>query len=177
MRRSGGVAWLNAVVLLLMVFVAAAMMTCVMCRSPVRHLVGGKEMWKPNYNYTDWAREETFYVGDWLYFVYDKHMFNVLEVNETSYKNCTDQGFIFNISRGAGRDVFELKQPKPYYFLASGGYCYNGMKVAVKAVEFVQVPAPQPSPAKNGGNPITRISYPLISLIVIATWAVFIKYL
>ncbi|XP_021971710.1 lamin-like protein [Helianthus annuus] len=81
-------------------------------------------------------------------FVYDKHLFNVLEVNETSYSNSTDQGFIFNITRGAGRDVFELTQPKPYYFLASGGYCYNGMKVAVNVVEFV--PAPQPSPATSG---------------------------
>lgn len=63
MRRSGGVVWLKTVVLMV---TAAAMLTCVMCRSPVRHLVGGKEMWKPNYNYTDWSREETFYVGDWL---------------------------------------------------------------------------------------------------------------
>ncbi|XP_023745846.1 lamin-like protein [Lactuca sativa] len=174
MRRSGGVVWLKTVVLMV---TAAAMLTCVMCRSPVRHLVGGKEMWKPNYNYTDWSREETFYVGDWLYFVYDKHMFNVLEVNETSYKNCTDQGFIFNITRGAGRDVFELTQPKPYYFLASGGYCYNGMKVAVNVVEFIPPPAPQPSPAKSGGTTIAGISYPLISSIVIATWAVFIMNL
>ncbi|KAI3721703.1 hypothetical protein L2E82_32721 [Cichorium intybus] len=52
-------------------------------------------------------------------------MFTVLEVNEPSYKNCTDQGFIFNITIGNGSDVFELTQPKRYYFSASGGYCYN----------------------------------------------------
>ncbi|KAM0006914.1 putative Phytocyanin domain, cupredoxin [Helianthus debilis subsp. tardiflorus] len=168
MRRSGGVVWLNTVVA---VMVTAAMLTGVMCRNPVRHLVGGKERWKPNFNYTDWSRQQVFYVGDWLYFVYDKHLFNVLEVNETSYSNCTDYGFIFNITRGAGRDVFELTQPKPYYFLASGGYCWNGMKVAVNVVEFV--PAPQPSPAISGCYMIIGIN-PLILSIIIAVWAIFV---
>ncbi|KAI3500713.1 hypothetical protein L1887_36538 [Cichorium endivia] len=173
MRRSGGVIWPTTV---LVVAAAAAMLTCVMCRSPVRHLVGGKEMWIPNHNYTDWSHQETFYVGDWLYFVYDKHMYNVLQVNETSYDNCTEQGFLFNITRGAGRDVFELTQPKTYYFLASGGYCYNGMKVAINVVEFVPAPAPQPSPAKSGGSTLTGINHLILS-IVIATWAVFINNL
>lgn len=100
--------------------------------------------------------------------MYDKYLFNVLEVNETSYKNCNDRGFIFNITRGAGRDLFELTQPKPYYFLASGGYCYNGMKVTVNVVEFV--PAPQPSTSKSGGNVITGISLIILSIVIIV-WA------
>ncbi|KAD4887943.1 hypothetical protein E3N88_20016 [Mikania micrantha] len=166
MSRSGGVVWLKTVVA---VVSTAALLTYAVCRPPVRHQVGGKDRWKPNVNYTDWSLQETFYVGDWLYFVYDKHMFNVLEVNETSFINCNDQGFIFNITRGAGRDVFELTQPKPYYFLASGGYCYNGMKVAINVVEFV--PAPQPSPATSGGYTITGINQ-LISSITVAVWAV-----
>ncbi|XP_076926996.1 early nodulin-like protein 20 [Bidens hawaiensis] len=168
-RRSGGAVWLNTVAV---VVATAAMLTCAMCRNPVRHLVGGKQRWKPNFNYTNWSLKQTFYVGDWLYFVYDKHMFNVLEVNETSYGNCTDQGFIFNITRGAGRDVFELTQPKPYYFLASGGYCYNGMKVAVNVVEFVQ--APQPSPAiTSGGYVVTGINQLIMLLMVVTVWAIF----
>ncbi|KAI3726136.1 hypothetical protein L1987_65933 [Smallanthus sonchifolius] len=167
MRRSRSVVWLKTAVV---VVATAAMLTCAMCRNPVRHLVGGKDRWKPEVNYTDWSLHETFYVGDWLYFMYDKHLFNVLEVNETNYWNCTDGGFIFNITRGAGRDVFELIQPKPYYFLASGGYCYNGMKLAVNVVEFV--PAPQPSPATSGCDMITAINQ-LISSIVITVWAVF----
>nr|GEZ58599.1 lamin-like protein [Tanacetum cinerariifolium] len=82
-------------------------------------------------------------------------MYNVLEVNETSYTSCNENGFISNLTRGAGRDVFELKNPKPYYFLASGGYCYNGMKLAVNVVEYV--PAPEPSPATNGCYTINGI--------------------
>ncbi|KAM0010440.1 putative Phytocyanin domain, cupredoxin [Helianthus debilis subsp. tardiflorus] len=162
MRRSGGDLWLKIVVM-------AAMLTCAVCRDPVRHLVGGNDRWKPNVNYTDWSLQQVFYVGDWLYFVYDKYLFNVLEVNETSYENCSDQGFIFNITRGAGRDVFELTQPKRYYFLSSGGYCYNGMKVAIDVVEFV--PAPLPSPPKSGSYMIKGIN-PLVLLIAIVVWAV-----
>ncbi|KAF5766063.1 putative Phytocyanin domain, cupredoxin [Helianthus annuus] len=162
MRRSGGDLWLKIVVM-------AAMLTFAVCRDPVRHLVGGNDRWKPNVNYTDWSLQQVFYVGDWLYFVYDRNLFNVLEVNETSYGNCSDQGFIFNITRGAGRDVFELTQPKQYYFLSSGGYCYNGMKVSVNVVEFV--PAPVPSPPQSGSYMIKGIN-PLVLLIVIVVWAV-----
>lgn len=100
-------------------------------------------------------------------------MFNVLEVNETSYEKCTDQGFIFNITRGGGRDVFELVKPKPYYFLSSGGYCYNGMKVAVNVVDYVPA-APLHSPiTANGCSMITGIK-PLILSIMIVVWTVFV---
>ncbi|XP_076950509.1 early nodulin-like protein 20 [Bidens hawaiensis] len=165
MRKSGIVMNTNMMVA---VVAAMAMLTCAMSRNAVRHQVGGKSMWIPNFNYTDWSLQEKFYVGDWLYFVYDKHMYNVLEVNETSYENCNEKDFIFNITRGAGRDVFELKQAKPYYFLASGGYCFGGMKLKVDVVEFV--PAPDPSPPKSGSNIITGFN-PIISLMVIVVWA------
>ena len=28
--------------------------------------VGGKQGWRPDVNYTEWAMSEDFYVGDWL---------------------------------------------------------------------------------------------------------------
>ncbi|CAH1421004.1 unnamed protein product [Lactuca virosa] len=142
MSRSGGVVWLKTVVLLV---VAAAMLTSVSCRSTVCHLIGGKELWKPNQNYTDWSLQQTFYVGDWLHFVYNKEMFTVLEVNETSYTNCSDEGLIFNVTGGFGSDVIKLTQPKTYYSTANGDYCYNNdMKVAVNVVEIVYVYQPPP---------------------------------
>ncbi|GKD94817.1 lamin-like protein [Tanacetum coccineum] len=168
MRASGGALWRNMVV---MMVVTAVMVTCVMCRNPVRHQVGGPDLWIPNHNYTDWLSNETFYVGDWLYFVYKKEMYNVLEVNETSYTSCNEKGFISNLTRGAGRDVFELKHPKPYYFLASGGYCYNGMKLAVNVVDYV--PAPEPSPATNGCYMIHGIGM-FVLTIVITVWAILV---
>nr|XP_043618412.1 lamin-like protein [Erigeron canadensis] len=163
MRTSGIAVWLKIVTLL-------AMLTSTTCRHPVRHLVGGEDHWKPNVNYTNWSLNKTFYAGDWLYFMYDKYMFNVLEVNKTSYDNCTDQGFIFNITRGAGRDVFELKKPKSYYFLSSGGYCYNGMKLGVNVIEFVSAPEPSYVTSSISSNMVTGINMVISSFVIAVLW-------
>ncbi|KAI9402095.1 hypothetical protein POPTR_001G219800v4 [Populus trichocarpa] len=112
------------------------------CREPVLHRVGGgKYTWAPNMNFTAWAMHEEFYVGDWLYFGFDKTRYSVLEVNKINYNNCNDKNCIANITRG-GRDVFNLTEARPYYFLSGRGYCFKGMKVAVHA----QYPPPDPAP-------------------------------
>ncbi|KAA8547949.1 hypothetical protein F0562_004378 [Nyssa sinensis] len=148
--------------------IMAGMLACAVSRSPVLHKVGGKYGWTQNINYTEWSIHEQFYVGDWLYFVFDKRYYNVLEVNETNYEQCNDQNFIMNITRG-GRDVFNLTEAKPFYFLSSGGYCYGGMKVAVNVEEFIPSPAPAPaknsSPTKNG----YQIMVPIMVLIALSS--------
>ncbi|KAK3218106.1 hypothetical protein Dsin_012076 [Dipteronia sinensis] len=98
----------NPLVLLLLMIMA------LQCVSATLHRVGGKLGWNPNINYTEWAASERFYIKDWLIFYFDKNMYNVLEVNKTNYENCRDQEFMTNISRGGGRDVFELKEAKAY---------------------------------------------------------------
>ncbi|CAK9162959.1 unnamed protein product [Ilex paraguariensis] len=102
--------------------VMVGMLTCAVCKAPELHKVGGKED-----------------------FGFDKRYYNVLEVNKTNYEQCNDHDFITNITRG-GRDVFNLTEAKPYYFISSGGYCFHGMKLTVEAEDFV--PSPEPSPAK-----------------------------
>jgi hypothetical protein len=95
-------------------------------------------------------------------FVFDKHSYNVLEVNETNYENCNDQGFIKNITRG-GRDVVQLTEARPYYFLSSGGYCWNGMKVAINVEDFA--PTPAPASSTENGSPSNIVSRQMIILI------------
>ncbi|KAI6706246.1 hypothetical protein NL676_009208 [Syzygium grande] len=115
-------------------------------RDPVLHRVGGgQNTWEPGLNFTDWSSHEQFYVGDWLFFGFDKTQYNVLEVNETSYDKCIETNFITNITKG-GRDVFNLTEAKPYYFICGRGYCFNGMKVAVNVTE---APTPPPTPSKD----------------------------
>ncbi|XP_019157152.1 PREDICTED: lamin-like protein [Ipomoea nil] len=114
--------------------------------------VGGNVGWTPNVNYTEWAAKQHFYVGDWLYFVFDKHYYSVLEVNSSNYETCNDREFITNITRG-GRDVFQLNETRPYYFLSSGGYCWSQMKMAIN-VEHHPPPAPSPSQSKNHSPPL-----------------------
>ncbi|KAF9591493.1 hypothetical protein IFM89_004547 [Coptis chinensis] len=138
------------------------------------NLGGVKEQgWKPDYNYTEWSMKQRFYVNDWLYFGYDRKFYNVLQVNKTAYENCISEDPVFNVTGGAGRDVFELKKPVTYYFLSGGGYCYHGMKVAVHAENHPPPPSEQPSPpAKNGSqsNFGTYNIMLLLGLAVITTW-------
>lgn len=82
-------------------------------------------------------------------------------MNKTSYETCNDQNFIQNITRG-GRDVFELTEARPYYFLSGGGYCFHGMKVVVN-VEIPQAPAP--APAKND-SPSIAGSYMFLLIVI-----------
>ncbi|KAK2652101.1 hypothetical protein Ddye_011957 [Dipteronia dyeriana] len=125
------------------------MIMALQCVSVKLHRVGGKRGWNPNINYTEWAASEHFYVNDWLIFYFDKNMYNVLEVNKTNYENCRDQEFMTNISRGSGRDVFELKEAKVYFFLSSGGFCWSGMKLAISVHQPPPPPPPSPPPASS----------------------------
>lgn len=75
----------------------------------------------------------------YLDFGFDKHIYNVLEVNKTSYENCIDTDFIHNITRG-GRDVFQFLEVRPYYFLSGRGFCFQGMRVAINVEEIAPVP-------------------------------------
>ncbi|KAJ9178449.1 hypothetical protein P3X46_010329 [Hevea brasiliensis] len=144
------------------------------CRQPVLHRVGGgKYAWKPNINFTDWASHEQFYVGDWLYFGFNISCYNVLEVNKTSYDRCIDKNFIKNVTKG-GRDVFNLTEAKPYYFINSGDYCFKGMKLAL-CVENAP-PDPTYSLLRNSS---TKIYGPIILLPLLGYVAVrilFVQY-
>lgn len=87
-------------------------------------------------------------------FNFDKRYYNVLEVNKSSFESCNDQGFMKNITRG-GRDVYQLTEDRPYYFLSGGGYCFHGMRLALVALQDQQQlpPAPALAPSTNAASP------------------------
>lgn len=70
-------------------------------------------------------------------FRYQKTQYNVFEVNQTGYDNCTTEGAVGNWS--SGKDFILLDKAQRYYFICGNGDCYNGMKVSV-------VVHPLPSP-------------------------------
>ncbi|KAJ8750030.1 hypothetical protein K2173_013945 [Erythroxylum novogranatense] len=150
-----------------LVTVIVVIMAMVNVSESTLHKVGSARGWIPGFNYIEWSSGEHFYVGDWLLFVFDKHMYNVLEVNETSYTNCNDQNFIANITRG-GRDVTQLTEARPYYFLSSGGYCWNGMKVALNVEEVPVTPAPSPT---KSGSPSNIGRHMFLSFAIYAAFA------
>ncbi|KAG5008750.1 hypothetical protein AAZX31_07G020200 [Glycine max] len=93
------------------------------------HIVGANRGWNPGFNYTLWANNHTFYVGDLISFRYQKNQYNVFEVNQTGYDNCTTEGAVGNWS--SGKDFIPLNKAKRYYFICGNGQCFSGMKVSV----------------------------------------------
>ncbi|KAB2606335.1 lamin-like protein [Pyrus ussuriensis x Pyrus communis] len=139
------------------------------CGQPVLHRIGGgRNTWAPHTNFTQWSSQERFYVGDWLYFGFDKRIYNVLEVNSTSYENCIDKDFIYNVTRG-GRDVFNLTVAKTYFFLSGRGYCFEGMKVAIHVQE---IPPEQLLPnSSNGSQSYVYSHITLLAMLAVAASA------
>ncbi|XP_057979146.1 early nodulin-like protein 17 [Malania oleifera] len=118
--------------------------------------VGGKKGWTTNFNYTIWAEGRHFYLGDWLFFVYDRNQGDVLEVNKTDYENCNAAHPLHNWTGGAGRDVAPLNVTRAYYYITGKGFCYGGMKLAVN----VENPPPPPvSAPPNEKSEAPRSTY------------------
>ncbi|KAK7401164.1 hypothetical protein VNO78_12483 [Psophocarpus tetragonolobus] len=155
---------------LILFLLMAITMGCVRIegRDPTLHRVGGgRYTWSPNVNFTKWASHEHFYKGDWLYFGFDKHIHNVLEVNKTNYDNCIDTGFMKNITRG-GRDVFQLLEARPYYFLCGRGFCFQGMKIAINVEEPTQIVPP--AVLSNKAHPSCSDTKLFVFLVSVLVW-------
>ncbi|KAH9624945.1 hypothetical protein KSS87_008803 [Heliosperma pusillum] len=97
--------------------------------SATDHIVGANKGWNPGINYTSWAHNQTFFVGDYISFRYKRYEYNVFEVNKTGYDNCTTEGAIGNWTYG--KDFIQFKKPGRYYFICGTGGCSSGMKVSV----------------------------------------------
>lgn len=131
------------------VVVVCALFVTIPQVSSVRYIVGsGLGGWTSNVNYTIWARDKHFYLGDWLFFVYDRNQQSVLEVNKTNYETCNTEHPLHNWTTGAGRDVVPLNVTKTYYFVSGNGFCYGGMKVAIHVEKLP--PPPSSLPQKSG---------------------------
>jgi len=89
-------------------------------------------------------------------FVYDRNQMNVLEVNKTDYENCNADHPLHNYTTGAGRDVAPLNVTRHYYFISGKGFCYGGMKLAIR----VENPPPPPvaSPVKASASTLSLSS-------------------
>ncbi|XP_057736318.1 early nodulin-like protein 19 [Arachis stenosperma] len=131
------------------------------------HIVGANRGWNPGMNYTLWANNHTFYVGDLISFRYQKTQYNVFEVNQTGYDNCTTDSAVGNWS--SGKDFIPLNKAKRYYFICGNGQCFNGMKVSV----LVHPLPPPPSAAvaaehstKSASPPPGLLDWGLYSLMV-----------
>ncbi|CAI9283041.1 unnamed protein product [Lactuca saligna] len=128
--------------------------------SAKRFIVGGNMGWTSNVNYTLWAGNQTFYLGDWLYFVYDRNQNDILEVNKTNYETCNAEHPVHNYTTGAGRDVVALNVTHDRYFMSSKGSCYGGMKLHVHLTALP--PPPRAAAAKSDSSRFTALRSQLV---------------
>ncbi|XP_076934384.1 early nodulin-like protein 17 [Bidens hawaiensis] len=135
--------------------------------SAKRFIVGGNMGWTTNVNYTLWAANQTFYLGDWLYFVYDRNQNDILEVNKTNFETCNAEHPVHNYTTGAGRDVVELNVTHDRYFISSKGSCYGGMKMQVHLSKIP--PPPRAAPSKSGSSALSPLMIP-VAVTVAAAW-------
>lgn len=98
-------------------------------------------------------------------FRYQKFQYNVFEVNQTGYDNCTTEGAVGNWS--SGKDFIPLDKPKRYYFICGTGGCFNGMKVSV--IVHPLPPPPKSAVAADHSNTKSAASTPPS-----AVWAVIV---
>lgn len=56
----------DMMMMMMMAVVIIALYPMVVIGGPTRHKVGGSKGWHQDVNYTEWAAQEHFYVGDWL---------------------------------------------------------------------------------------------------------------
>ncbi|BAT98643.1 hypothetical protein LR48_Vigan406s004100 [Vigna angularis] len=134
------------------------------------HIVGANRGWNPGLNYTLWANNHTFYVGDLISFRYQKNQYNVFEVNQTGYDNCTTEGAVGNWS--SGKDFIPLNKAKRYYFICGNGQCFSGMKVSV----IVHPLPPPPTSAISAEHSTSHSASPLLfkrSLLLSSLFACF----
>jgi hypothetical protein len=77
-------------------------------------------------------------------FYYTPGQADVVQVNEAGYNKCDSSNSIYNYSKGRNF-AFQLNETKTYYFICSYGYCYGGMRLAIKAEKL-----PPPSGHRSG---------------------------
>lgn len=138
-----------------------------------RYIVGGKMGWTSNVNYTVWASDKHFYLGDWLFFVYDRNQMNVLEVNKTNYESCNTDHPMANWTTGAGRDVVPLNTTRHRYFVSGKGFCYGGMKLSVRVEK--PPPPPRAAPVKSGATSYRSTFVLPLAFAIGAVWDSFLR--
>lgn len=96
-------------------------------------------------------------------------MADVVQVDEAAYNKCDASHPIANYSKGRSY-AFELNETKRYYFICSYGYCYQGMKLTLRA-EKLPPPSPPPKPSAAAvRSPSTFVAALFAALIRFLFW-------
>lgn len=113
------------------------------------YTIGDTSGWSLGVDYTTWASDKTFVVGDSLVFNYGSSH-TVDEVSATDYSSCSVGNAINSDSSGA--TTIPLKTAGTHYFVCGvPSHCGNGMKLAV-TVKAGDGSSATPTPDTSGSG-------------------------
>ncbi|KVH93796.1 Cupredoxin, partial [Cynara cardunculus var. scolymus] len=155
------------VVLMMMMIVASMQMHTSMAQT--RHVVGDALGWNIPSNgaaaYTTWAAQQTFTVGDTLFFNFTTGAHNVAQVSQAAYGPCTTASPISLTTTGPATITLTTAGPR-YYICTVGGHCSIATPTPTPAATPVPTPAttptssPAPSPVDQASPPSPPTSGP-----------------
>ncbi|MCO5602010.1 hypothetical protein L7F22_056137 [Adiantum nelumboides] len=132
---------------------AIVFLCCLLCNvsetAALQHNVGGSAGWTlpsiANLTYQEWDSEQSFLVGDTLFFKYDPNRHNVMVVREEDYNACN---FSHPLAMyDDGETMLELDEEGTYFFICGvPGHCDAGQKLTVTVEAGRPAPAASPIP-------------------------------
>ncbi|GJN33727.1 hypothetical protein PR202_gb22350 [Eleusine coracana subsp. coracana] len=98
--------------------------------SATAYNVGDSQGWTTGADYTRWASNKAFAVGDTLAFSYPAKAHSVTEVSKSDYDACSGRNAMRDDDNG--NTVVTLDSPGWHYYICNvPGHCAAGMKLAV----------------------------------------------
>ncbi|KAK1304072.1 hypothetical protein QJS10_CPB11g00268 [Acorus calamus] len=142
--------------------VVAAVVVVLLAAAPMvfgaNHVVGDSQQWNTGVDYTTWANNQKFAVGDTLEFKYGL-THNVYEVNKSDYDSCSSSNPI-KVHNGGDTSI-TLSSGSSYYLCSTSNHCSQGMKLAVTtAASSTPSGASPPSGSNSPSNGSTTPSPP-----------------
>ncbi|KAK1406733.1 hypothetical protein QVD17_38341 [Tagetes erecta] len=136
------------------VMVFTAIFSSISLGSAKVYTVGDSDGWALSVDYTTWASDKTFYIGDSLVFKYDSsHTVDL--VSSTDYDTCTIGNSI--ASYNSGTTTIALNTTGTHYYICGiMGHCSGGMKLTVNVSSTLSpASAPTPSSIVTADSPTT----------------------
>ncbi|XXG65353.1 hypothetical protein AAC387_Pa05g3073 [Persea americana] len=115
------------------------------------YIVGDQEGWTIGFDYSEWAKDKQFHVGDTLTFIYTEGNHNVIKGDGKGFANCAtspNSGILTS-----GQDKITLNTPgNKWYICGVTGHCDYGQKLKITVLPKSILcgalsPAPEPAGA------------------------------
>ncbi|KAL5060009.1 hypothetical protein RYX36_031613 [Vicia faba] len=136
------------------------------------HIVGGDKGWTIDFNYTQWAQENVFRVGDNLVFNYNPSVHNVFKVNGTLFQNCTFPPE--NEALSTGKDIIPLKtEGRKWYVCGKGDHCAARQMKFVITVLAEGAPTPSSPPPSSTALYVVSSVFGVVMTVVVTIATIF----